>query len=230
MSSLDDLETQESADILNQIRIPLSDISGISRLLKYNLTNMDSYSTAQINAMLDLVNALDENTSHILSLLNENLEREYVDKPDLAVPRQPEITSENTEFENLAGKKILVVDDIELNRVLIGLMLKNIGIETVDATDGHNAIQILENSKPGEFFIVLMDIMMPVMDGYTATAKIRESNIEHIKNIPIIAVTANAFEYYKKQAQDYGMNGYVTKPLSKESLYAEINRILKEQQ
>ncbi|WP_407399716.1 response regulator [Treponema sp.] len=219
------MDNSETMDILNQIRIPLSDITGISRLLKYNLKNMDSYSESQINALLDLVNALDENTSHILSLLNENLEREYEDKPDLAVPKT-ELSGEKLQYQELAGKKILVVDDIELNRVLVGLMLKNINIEVVDATNGHDAIKILTESQPNEYDLVLMDIMMPVMDGYTATARIRESKRKDLATLPVIAVTANAFEYYKKQAEDYGMNGYVTKPLAKENLYEEISRIL----
>ncbi|MCQ2240871.1 response regulator [Treponema sp.] len=221
-SSMDNSDTM---DVLNQIRIPLSDITGISRLLKYNLNNMDSYSEAQINAMLDLVNALDENTSHILSLLNENLENEYEERSGIAVPKA-DLSDEKFQYKNLAGKKILVVDDIELNRVLVGLMLKNINIEVTNASNGHDALSILNDSQKNEYDLVLMDIMMPVMDGYTATSKIRESKREDIAELPVIAVTANAFEYYKKQAEDYGMNGYVTKPLSKENLYEEISRAL----
>ncbi|MBQ0039513.1 MAG: response regulator [Treponema sp.] len=218
------MESQESMDILNQIRIPLSDISGISRLLKYNLKNMESFSEEQVNALLDLVNALDENTSHILSLLNENLEREYEDRPDLAMPKNAQENSDS-KYSVLSGKKVLVVDDIELNRVLVSLMLKNINMQVVEAANGHEALEILEKSSTGEYAVVLMDIMMPVMDGYTATAKLRENKRDDLNNLPVIAVTANAFEYYKKQAQDYGMNGYVTKPLSKENLYEEIYRV-----
>ena len=216
----------DSSDILNQIRISLSDISGISRLLKYNLKNMDSFSESQINALLDLVNALDENTAHILSLLNENLENEFEDKPGLDVPKVVP-ADEFSKYSHLKGKKILVVDDIELNRVLIGLMLKNLDIEVVNAVNGLDAINILNESAPDEFDLILMDIMMPVMDGYSATSKIRENKRKDIAEIPVIAVTANAFEYYKKQAEDYGMNGYVVKPLVKENLYEEINRVLK---
>ena len=66
---------------------------------------------------------------------------------------------------------------------------------------------------------------MPIMDGYSGTGKIRKNKREDIASIPVLAVTANAFEYYKKQAEDYGMNGYVTKPLIKEKLYEEISRV-----
>lgn len=223
----DDLynENQDPADVLSQIRIPLSDITGISKLLRYNLKNTDNFSAAQINSMLDLLNALDENTSHILSLLNETMERDLEDTADNIQENQEGYSNQNNEFQNLDGKKVLVVDDIELNRVLINLMLKNVNMQVVEATNGQEAIEVLEKSEPNEFSVILMDIMMPIMDGYTATAKIRKNKREDIASIPVLAVTANAFEYYKKQAEDYGMNGYVTKPLIKEKLYEEISRV-----
>ena len=175
--------------------------------------------------MLDLLNALDENTSHILSLLNETMERDLEDTADNIQENQEGYSNQNNEFQNLDGKKVLVVDDIELNRVLINLMLKNVNMQVVEATNGQEAIEVLEKSEPNEFSVILMDIMMPIMDGYTATAKIRKNKREDIASIPVLAVTANAFEYYKKQAEDYGMNGYVTKPLIKEKLYEEISRV-----
>ena len=226
----DDLynENQDPTDVLSQIRIPLSDITGISKLLRYNLKNTDNFSAAQINSMLDLLNALDENTSHILSLLNETMERDLEDTADNIQENQEGYSNQNNEFQNLDGKKVLVVDDIELNRVLINLMLKNVNMQVVEATNGQEAIEVLEKSEPNEFSVILMDIMMPIMDGYTATAKIRKNKREDIASIPVLAVTANAFEYYKKQAEDYGMNGYVTKPLSKENLYEEISKALKD--
>lgn len=223
----DDLynENQDPTDVLSQIRIPLSDITGISKLLRYNLKNTDNFSAAQINSMLDLLNALDENTSHILSLLNETMERDLEDTADNIQENQEGYSNQNNEFQNLDGKKVLVVDDIELNRVLINLMLKNVNMQVVEATNGQEAIEVLEKSEPNEFSVILMDIMMPIMDGYTATAKIRKNKRKDIASIPVLAVTANAFEYYKKQAEDYGMNGYVTKPLIKEKLYEEISRV-----
>lgn len=223
----DDLynENQDPTDVLSQIRIPLSDITGISKLLRYNLKNTDNFSAAQINSMLDLLNALDENTSHILSLLNETMERDLEDTADNIQENQEGYSNQSNEFQGLDGKKVLVVDDIELNRVLINLMLKNVNMQVVEATNGQEAIEVLEKSEPNEFSVILMDIMMPIMDGYTATAKIRKNKREDIASIPVLAVTANAFEYYKKQAEDYGMNGYVTKPLIKEKLYEEISRV-----
>lgn len=223
----DDLynENQDPTDVLSQIRIPLSDITGISNLLRYNLKNTDNFSAAQINSMLDLLNALDENTSHILSLLNETIERDIDDATDNVQENQEGYSGQNNEFQNLDGKKVLVVDDIELNRVLINLMLKNVNMQVVEAMNGQEAIELLEKSEPNEFSVILMDIMMPIMDGYTATAKIRKNKRADIASIPVLAVTANAFEYYKKQAEDYGMNGYVTKPLIKEKLYEEISRV-----
>lgn len=223
----DDLynENQEPTDVLGQIRIPLSDITGISRLLRYNLKNTDNFSSGHITSMLGLLDALDENTSHILSLLNETIERDLEGNSDKVAESTENFASPDSEFQELEGRKVLVVDDIELNRVLISLMLKNINMQVVEAVNGQEAIEILEKSNPDEFSVILMDLMMPVMDGYTATSKIRENKRKDIAGIPVLAVTANAFEYYKKQAEDYGMNGYVTKPLIKEKLYEEISRV-----
>lgn len=220
-----DDENNESNDILNQIRIPLSDICGISRLLKYNLKNSEGIPEPQVNSLMDLVNALDENTTHIVSLLNENLEKEYSEKTEMPQETMYPGNSEN-EYSSLENKKVLVVDDIELNRVLVGLMLRNVNMQVMEAVNGQDALEILSKSQPGEYSVVLMDIMMPVMDGYTATAEIRKNPRKDISTIPVLAVTANAFEYYKKQAEDYGMNGYVTKPLMKEKLYAEIMKVV----
>ena len=117
----DDLynENQDPTDVLSQIRIPLSDITGISKLLRYNLKNTDNFSAAQINSMLDLLNALDENTSHILSLLNETMERDLEDTADNIQENQEGYSNQNNEFQNLDGKKVLVVDVFLLNLFLI---------------------------------------------------------------------------------------------------------------
>ena len=215
------IKNSDSMDILNQIRIPLSDITGISRLLKYNLANMETCSESQINALMDLINALDENTSHILSLLNENLENEYEEKSDLAVPKA-DLTGDKAQYKNLAGKKILVVDDIELNRVLIGLMLKNIDIEVVDATNGHEALNILNESQDGEYDLILMDIMMPVMDGLTAMAQLRQTS-----NVPVILLTAKGEDTDKVLGLNVGADDYITKPFNPVELLARVRSQLR---
>ena len=177
---------------------------------------MKNNDESQIHALFDLLNALDENTAHILSLLNENLEREYEDRADLAIPKQPENPA-STGYEKLAGKKILVVDDIELNRVLLSLMLKNIGMEVVEAENGHDAIELLQNSKPDEISLILMDIMMPVMDGIEAMVEIRK-----ISNVPVILLTAKSEDTDKVLGLTVGADDYVTKPFNPVELQARV--------
>ena len=220
-------ENQESNDILDQIRIPLSDISGISRLLRYNIQNMKNNDESQIHALFDLLNALDENTAHILSLLNENLEREYEDRADLAIPKQPENPA-STGYEKLAGKKILVVDDIELNRVLLSLMLKNIGMEVVEAENGHDAIELLQNSKSDEISLSLMDIMMPVMDGMTLCQKLKSNfNTNHI---PVVLMTALGSDADRIAGISNGADAYVSKPFNIDVLRTTVIQLLKTRQ
>ena len=92
--------------------------------------------------------------------------------------------------------------------------------------DGQEAVELFRNSEPGEFDVILMDIMMPVMNGYEATKKIRSLDREDAKVIPIIAMTANAFEEDAKAAIEAGMNAHMAKPIRIESLYEIIERYL----
>ena len=108
---------------------------------------------------------------------------------------------------------ILVVEDNELNREIICDILKTEGFSIEEAFNGLEAVQILEASKKGYFDCVLMDIQMPIMDGYEATKTIRESNNEYISKIPIIAMTANAFDEDKRKALECGMNMHISKPI-----------------
>ena len=92
---------------------------------------------------------------------------------------------------------------------------------------GKVAYEMLEKSEKGYFNLVLMDIQMPVMDGYEATRKIRASENQEISNIPIIAMTANAFEEDKKAAKEAGMNGHLAKPIEIPELIKALNQIFK---
>ena len=94
--------------------------------------------------------------------------------------------------------------------------------------NGVDAIEQIKASKPGEIDLVLMDVMMPVMDGLEATQRIRALPDPELSKIPIIAMTANAFESDIKTALDAGMNGHIPKPFKKEELLVRINEVLKE--
>lgn len=114
---------------------------------------------------------------------------------------------------NFAGKRVLLVEDMPVNREVTGLILKNMGFEVEFAANGEEAVYKLSSVHPGYYHVVLMDIHMPVMDGYEATRRIRRlSNVEQAY-VPIVAMTANAFSEDMEKAKEAGMNAYVAKPI-----------------
>lgn len=117
--------------------------------------------------------------------------------------------------------KILVVDDDTRSQKLVEAMLTPRGYEVVTAETGEKGIALVRETKPA---LILLDVMMPVTDGYTALSMIK--NDPDIKNIPVIMVTALGFELNKRLADELGAAGYVTKPVILTELLAEINRCL----
>ena len=114
---------------------------------------------------------------------------------------------------NFAGKRVLLVEDMPVNREVTGLILKNMGFEVEFAANGEEAVYKLSSVHPGYYHVVLMDIHMPVMDGYEATRRIRRlSNVEQAY-VPIVAMTANTFSGDMEKAMEAGMNAYVAKPI-----------------
>jgi CheY-like chemotaxis protein len=120
------------------------------------------------------------------------------------------------------------VEDNELNSEIAEEILKNEGAEITVAQNGKDALDICANSEESYFNLILMDIMMPEMDGLTATRMIRSMKRTDMQTVPIIAMTANAFEDDRKAAMEAGMNGYVTKPVNVEALLREINTVIYE--
>jgi CheY-like chemotaxis protein len=125
----------------------------------------------------------------------------------------------------LKGKRILVVEDNIINREIARELLEEEGFIIDEAEDGTIAVEKLEKSEKGYYEFVLMDIQMPIMNGYTATRKIRGSDNVNIANIPIIAMTANAFNEDRKNAFEAGMNEHIPKPLDLDKLTEVLNRI-----
>ena len=134
---------------------------------------------------------------------------------------------ENTEKVDFAGRRILLVEDNMMNREIATEYLQDFGLLVETAEDGKQACEILENSEPGYFDVVLMDIQMPIMNGYEATKAIRKFKNKEIANIPILAMTANAFEEDKKAAKEAGMNGHLAKPIDVPKLIEQLKEILK---
>jgi len=127
-----------------------------------------------------------------------------------------------------SAKRILIVDDNEINLEIEYEVLKDAGFLVDTAEDGSIAVEKIKQSEPGDYDLILMDIQMPVMDGYRATRAIREMKNPALAGIPIIAVSANAFEEDKRMAMESGMNAHLAKPLNTSRLYKLMRKFLKE--
>ena len=139
--------------------------------------------------------------------------------------RTDEKVSEKTLLQQkLAGKRILLVEDNELNREIAQEILVENGFEVETAEDGTIAVEKVKSSKPGYYDLVLMDVQMPIMNGYDATKAIRSLDDEGLKNIPIVAMTANAFDEDRRKAMESGMNDHVPKPFNVENLLSKIQK------
>ena len=134
-------------------------------------------------------------------------------------------TGEKTEV-SIRGLHILLAEDNELNMEIAEFMLQNEGAEVTKAWDGQEAVKIFEKSRSGEFDVILMDIMMPVMNGYEAAKMIRSLDREDAKAIPIIAMTANAFTEDRLRAKEAGMDEHVAKPVDVELLIKVIHGLV----
>lgn len=123
------------------------------------------------------------------------------------------------------ARKVLLVEDNELNRELEAELLQDEGFIVDTACDGSVAVEMIKNSKPGEYALILMDIQMPVMDGYHASRMIRRLDNPALSGIPIIAVSANTFDEDKKRALESGMNAHVAKPVDIAHLLSVIMQV-----
>ncbi|MCI8284339.1 MAG: response regulator [Firmicutes bacterium] len=139
------------------------------------------------------------------------------------MPQHAETEEHQFDFN---GKRILLVEDNELNREIALEILTEVGLNIDEAEDGSIAVEKIRSSEPGFYDLILMDIQMPVMDGYEATKAIRSLENKKLANIPIIAMTANAFEEDKKAAFDAGMNSHLAKPLDVEKLFATLAKVI----
>ncbi len=136
------------------------------------------------------------------------------------------LKDENLSKKILDGKKILLAEDNDMNAEIAIEVLKEVGVTCTRAVDGQDAVNKLVENPHGTFDLILMDIQMPNLDGYGATEAIRKLDDKEKANIPIIAMTANAFEQDKKKAINMGMNGHIAKPIVVDKLFKEIARIL----
>ncbi len=144
------------------------------------------------------------------------------DDADLGIRDAETSATQNTEFP---GKCILVVEDNEINREIIQFVLEDANVSVQFAFDGAIAVDLFQQNGDA-YDLILMDIQMPNMDGYTATRMIRGSGLPSGAKIPIVAMTANALSEDMKKALDAGMNGYLTKPINPSEVFVTLNRFL----
>ncbi len=126
---------------------------------------------------------------------------------------------------NYRGRRVLLVEDNKLNQEIATALLEETGIKIDCAGDGIEAVETINSSPADKYDLILMDIQMPIMDGYTATREIRTLKDNKKANIPIVAMTANAFEEDRKKALENGMNGHIIKPVSLEGIAKVLDQI-----
>ncbi len=127
---------------------------------------------------------------------------------------------------DFSGKRLLLVEDNELNREIAGVILEEAGFAVESAPDGTDAVSMTEKSGEGYYDAILMDVQMPVMNGYEATKAIRAMHRKDVKTLPIIAMTANAMEEDKEAALKSGMNAHIAKPLNMDLLMEVLHQFL----
>ena len=128
--------------------------------------------------------------------------------------------------KSIKGLHILLAEDNELNMEIAEFMLQNEGADVIKAWNGQEAVELFRKSEPGEFDVILMDIMMPVMNGYEATKMIRSLDREDAKEVPIIAMTANAFTEDRIKAKEAGMDEHISKPIDMKLLVKIIHELV----
>ena len=153
-----------------------------------------------------------------LSELREILESPYTEE-------QAKEGDEEVSFE---GKNILLVEDNELNQEIVIAILEEVGLSVDVAGDGADAVEKIRTAEPGQYDLVLMDIQMPILNGYDATKQIRSLKDCPLADIPIIAMTANAFDEDKQEALECGMDGHVAKPVDVPELMEVLTYMLKD--
>ena len=139
---------------------------------------------------------------------------------------EPKDNDEDKHGEKVHTGHILLAEDNELNQEIAVAILDEAGFSTDIAENGQVAVDMLKHSAPGYYQVILMDVQMPVMDGYEATKEIRRLKNRKLSRVPILAMTANAFEEDRQAALQCGMNGHIAKPINIEKLIETLDKLL----
>ena len=202
----------DSIDVVRQIRSIPDNGNPIIIMTAYDWTNMEK--SAREAGVTDFINK-----PLFLSEMHGALARAIgVQKEEVKTVKEKE--------DDFTGMKILLVEDNELNREIAENVLEEMGFAVDYAEDGSVALQKLCDEKPGTYDLILMDVQMPVMDGLETSRRIRNMHDEYFRKVPIVAMTANAFEEDRKAALDAGMNEHVAKPIDVEKFKKVLRKFL----
>ena len=169
---------------------------------------------------IQVFSKVDEGTEFVLQFTFKLYEPEQEQSE-----QQPFI--ETAHANDFSGKRLLLVEDNELNMEIASELLCDAGFSVETAQNGQIAVEMVQNSTVGYYDFILMDIQMPIMDGYQATRKIRSLERKDLAEIPIIALTANVFDEDKKRALSNGMNAYIAKPIDVKVMHEVLDNILR---
>ncbi|MDD6094211.1 MAG: response regulator [Clostridia bacterium] len=208
------LPDMNGIEVTRQIR-SMGDDTPIIILTAYDWTNIeDEAKEAGVTAFCSKPMFMSDLRESLLTAIGK---QEI--KKNKILPSEPEA-------EKLSGRRVLLAEDNELNREIAMEILGEYGMKIETAENGAIAVEKVAGSEPGYYDLVLMDIQMPVMDGSQATRKIRELENPKLSSIPIIAMTANAFDDDRKAAEECGMNGFLSKPINIEEVIQTLQRVL----
>ncbi len=201
-------------EVVRQIRAIIGDETPIIIVTAYDWTDFeDEARKAGVTAFCNKPIFLSELRDILIASTSKSL------------PKREEKTV-NAKSLQITGKRLLLVEDNELNREIATELLTEKGFMVEEAEDGSIALEKIKISKPGYYSLVLMDIQMPNMNGYEATKAIRSLDDQELAAIPIVAMTANAFDEDRKQALECGMNAHIAKPIDVEKLLDVLSSLL----
>ena len=206
------LPDMNGIEVARRIRKEVGDQAPIIVLTAYDWSDIEEEAReAGVTAFCGKPLFLSELRSCLVSVLKE----------------EPKAAEEDTKPAGLKTGRILLVEDNELNQEIATMILGEAGFQVETAENGRQAVDRVSQSEPGYFQLVLMDVQMPVMNGYEATKLIRQLDDPELANIPILAMTANAFEEDKQEALRVGMNGHISKPINIEKLLETLDHMLR---
>ena len=192
--------------------------TGLGMAITKNLVDM-------MHGSIAVFSAVGEGSEFVVTFRFLRSSEQLTQRQEVQQEKNPACITETIK-KRFKGRQVLLVDDVALNREIAQAVLEEVDIQVETARNGEEALQKIQAMQPKCFDLILMDVMMPVMDGYETTRRIRASNDPRIARTPIIAMTANAFDEDRTAALEVGMDAYLAKPFEIEKLYQVMQRVM----